>query len=70
MPANNVNCEALRLVCEQARQMVELKKLFNILNEDTNPCLSELETSLWILEGHVEEFDADLSKKYRRKPLP
>lgn len=60
MPANNVNCEALRLVCEQARLMVDLKKLFNMLDEDL---LSELETSLWMLERHVKEHDASMDKR-------
>ncbi len=54
MPANNVNCEALRIVCQEARQVLNLKKLFNMLDQDE---LSLFETSLMMMEEHVEEHD-------------
>jgi hypothetical protein len=54
MPANNVNCEALRSVVREAKQLLELKKMLDMLDADE---LSELETSVWMMEKHVKEHD-------------
>lgn len=56
MPANNVNCEALRLVVECAKQHVSLMKELGHAQEPKD-AWDELETAIWMLERHVRKFD-------------
>ena len=58
MPANNVNCEALRLVLEAAREHVEVVERRNEQRDlDENEDHQLLLSAIWMLEQHVKQFD-------------
>ena len=54
MAADNVNCEALRIVLEHARASLLIRKVLGTRNETED---AELETSIWMLQKHVDKHD-------------
>ena len=56
MAADNVNCEALRLVIAQANAGIVIRKGLGTRNEEKDALL---ETAIMMLQGHVDEHDEE-----------